>query len=37
MISDSAKENVRTLLREVMDTWIRNQYDELQRIEAEGV
>lgn len=37
MIAEAAQERVKTLLREFMDTWIGKQYEELRRIEDEGV
>ncbi len=37
MIAEAAQERVKTLLREFMDTWIGKQYEELRRIEEEGI
>lgn len=37
MIEERTQERVRTLLREFMDVWIAKQYEELRRIEEEGV
>src|SRR5436190_21589223 len=37
MIAEAAQENVKTLLREFMDAWIGKQYEELRRIDDEGI
>ncbi len=37
MIAEVAQENVKTLLREFMHTWIAKQYEELRRIDEEGI
>jgi HPt (histidine-containing phosphotransfer) domain-containing protein len=37
MVEERAQEGVKILLRGFMDTWIAKQYDELRRIEQEGV